>query len=113
MDPVKLTPREQLEIVSNGEIIVGPIGAATAMTLFAPEDCAIIELLPSRDIGGIYNSIGPAHWLGQPYHRIIGRRVRLGDNDRESPLYHDFEVDLEEVRHAVDLAIEDISNRGR
>jgi hypothetical protein len=39
--------------------------------------------------------------------------VRLGDNERESPLYHDFEVDLEEVRHAVDLAIEDISNRGR
>jgi hypothetical protein len=108
-DPAELPPREQLEMVSNAEIIVGTIGAATAMTLFAPEDCAIIELLPSRDIAGIYNSIGPAHWLGQPYRRIIGKRVRLGDNDRESPLYHDFEVDLEEVGRVVDLAIEVIS----
>jgi hypothetical protein len=99
-----LSAKEQLALIANAEMIVGPIGAAMAVTVFAPEDCAVIELHPEAPIGGLYNSISQAHWLGQPYQRVQGTRVLLPDNKVESAIFHDFSVDLRKLMMAVEEA---------
>jgi hypothetical protein len=99
-----LSAREQVSLIANAEMIIGPIGAAMAATIFAPEDCAVIELHPEAHISGMYNSIGQAHWLGQPYARVHGRRVLLPDNKVEAAIFHDYAIDLRKLRAAVETA---------
>ena len=96
------TPDEQIDLVTRAEIIIGAIGAATAVCAFAPEDCAIVEMTPSLGIFGIFNSIISSLILGQPFARIGGTRVILPDNHRPGPLWWDYAMDVGNVRAVLD-----------
>lgn len=67
----KLSIDEQLECVSDAEIIVVAIGGASVLTMMAPKNCVIIEL-SCPGILGTWASLAWAHMLGQAYHRITG-----------------------------------------
>ena len=99
------TPEEQLELVRSAETIIAPIGAATAVAAFAPEDCMIVEMTPERSIFGIFNATMSSLILGQPFARLTGSRVILPDNPRPEPLWWDYGVDLGVVRSVLDAVL--------
>lgn len=69
--PDVMTVSQQLEAMASAEIVVIPIGGSSAITMFAPEDCRVIELA----FPGIVGSFAASLWadvLGQRYERIDG-----------------------------------------
>ncbi len=94
---------EQLDAVCNAEVIWCPIGAASSITVFAPDDCLIVEMLGDQGVFGAYNSILAARSLGQSYVRIFGERVFLPDNTRPEGIFADFRIDVELCRRLLDV----------
>jgi hypothetical protein len=84
----------QIEILSQTKVLIGPIGANTSGSVFAPSDCSIIELVGNKNNFGAYNSIITSNLIGQPYHRYFGNQEILKDNPFPDPIEADFRVDL-------------------
>jgi capsular polysaccharide biosynthesis protein len=105
IDPALLSAQDQIKLVSNAEIIWCPLGAASAISMFAPDDCVVIEMVGDNKIFGAYNAIVAARVAGRPYHRIVGRRSHLPDNTRIEAIFADFEVDLDECDHVLSAAL--------
>ncbi|MCB2106643.1 MAG: glycosyltransferase family 61 protein [Rhodobacteraceae bacterium] len=93
------TPHEtMLEYVRNAELILSPLGAATAVAAFAPDDCMVVELTPSPDIFGMFNAAVSALLLGQPFTRVLGQRVELPDNTAQDKIYWDYSMEPKQIR---------------
>jgi hypothetical protein len=104
IDPADYSMRDQLEQVLNAEIIMGPLGAATSIAMLAPRDCRIIELVGDRFFG-MFNAIVSSVILGQPYQRVVGRRVRMSDNTRPEAIFADFVIQPEAFHTIVKKAV--------
>ena len=61
---------QQLEIMVNARFVISPIGAGSAMTMFAREDAKIIEISKSI-LSGNYNGKVSAFLLNQHFQRLI------------------------------------------
>jgi len=65
-----LSAKDQVNLVGNARAMILPIGAGASISLFAPTDCAIAEILPVS----LQAYFGPwtyACCLSQPYARIV------------------------------------------
>lgn len=93
--------RDLIALVRNAEIIVAPLGAATAAVAIAPADCIVTELTPSHTVFGKYNATIAALLLGQPFIRLPGARAVLPDNAAEEKIYWDYKTDLEQIRQLI------------
>lgn len=74
IDLSELSAEQQISTVANADLIVEVLGAAREVTLFAPPDCSIVELV----VPGMAGALGPyalASVLGQPFDRIVGTAV--------------------------------------
>ncbi len=87
--------------VRNADIIVAPLGAATAAAAIAPADCIVVELTPSPAILGKYNATFGALLLGQPFMRMVGQRVSLPDNTDPAEIYWDYTIDPAHIRDLI------------
>ncbi len=65
-----LPAKEQVQMVGNARAMILPVGAAAAVSLFAPMDCAVLELVPPT-IGALFGPVAYATCLGQPYVRLL------------------------------------------
>jgi hypothetical protein len=65
-----LSFREQVDLFSRAEYIVGPHGAGMANLLFAPVGARVVELFAPRFIGACFYGITIV--LGQPYAYLVG-----------------------------------------
>ena len=95
---VDTPPHVQLDYVRSAELIIAPLGAASAIAAFAPDDCMVVELQPPTKIFGMYNATVSALVLGQPFKRLMGQRIILPTNDQLRPINWDYEIDLAEIR---------------
>lgn len=111
VNPAALSAVEQVKLVANAEVIWCPLGAAAAVTLFAPDDCIIIEMVGDGTVFGAYNSIVSARVTGRPYHRIIGQRRYLADNERREAIYADFDVDINECKRVLSAVLDLLASR--
>ncbi|MSO72605.1 MAG: glycosyltransferase family 61 protein [Rhodospirillaceae bacterium] len=93
---------EQIRSVGSAEIIVSVGGSGSAMTHFAPDDCAIIEILPSHLVGGL-GSFGFAAVIGQSFTRIP---AEVTDHGAKLGLSNDSEVDIGRLRETVELTLQ-------
>jgi len=91
--PEIMTVGEQLDIIGRAGQIVMPIGGASPITMFAPEDCKVVELGFER-IVGVYASAIWADVLGQPYVRINGA---TGEKRGPLDIDYDYKIDVERV----------------
>jgi hypothetical protein len=103
IEPAQISVDQQLDAVSNAEIIWCPLGAASSISVMAPDDCVIIEMLGDKSVFGAYNSILAARCLGQSYARVHGQRVYLPDNTRKEGIYADFTIDIGICEQLIDL----------
>lgn len=103
VEPAEMSVDQQLNAVANAEIIWCPLGAASAISVMAPDDCVIIEMLGDKSVFGAYNSILAARCLGQSYARIHGERVYLPDNTRKEGIYADFKIDIDVCERLLDI----------
>lgn len=87
--------------IRNAEVIVAPLGAATAAAALAPADCIVVELTPSIEIFGKYNATLGSLILGQPFMRILGPRVVLPDNVEPSRIFWDYMIDADLIRQLI------------
>ena len=71
IQPETMTVDEQLTAMANAEVVVNPFGGASAMTMFAPEDCRVIEL-SFPGVAGVFAGSLWADVLGQQYERVDG-----------------------------------------
>ncbi len=94
-----LSVQEQLEAVSNAKFIVLTVGGTSAITMFAPRDCTIIEMSNPYMVG-TFGSTAWASILGQTFYRIHGKQV--GDSSPRIDL--DFNVDTELIRALIIVA---------
>ena len=91
--PETMTVGEQLEAMYNAETVVIPMGGASAITMFAPEDCKVVELA-FPEIAGVFAGSMWADVLGQTYERVNGV---AGAQTGGLPIDRDFTVPVEEV----------------
>jgi capsular polysaccharide biosynthesis protein len=98
-----MTVDQQLSAVANAEIIWCPLGAASSISVMAPDDCVVIEMLGDKSVFGAYNSILAARCLGQSYARVHGQRVYLADNTRKEGIYADFKIDINDCEELLNL----------
>ena len=91
--PETMTVGEQLTAMANAEVVVNPFGGASAMTMFAPEDCRVIEL-SFPGVAGVFAGSMWADVLGQTYERVDGVP---GEQTGKLAIDRDFTVPVEEV----------------
>ena len=91
--PETMTVDEQLSAMANAEVVVNPFGGASAMTMFAPEDCRVIEL-SFPGVAGVFAGSMWADVLGQTYERVDGVP---GEQTGKLAIDRDFTVPVEEV----------------
>jgi capsular polysaccharide biosynthesis protein len=94
LDPAHLEISEQIALINEAEVVCGPIGAATSMSIFGPRTCKVIELIGDKRNFGAFNSVISSALIGQPYGRVYGERVWLSDNKNPEPIYADFTLDI-------------------
>jgi tetratricopeptide (TPR) repeat protein len=97
VDPGSLTIRQQIDIASSAEIIVGILGAGMNLLLFAPANIPIVELkyrVPSMDVTAVFSKS-----IGQSHYAVWGRPLAM-TNDED--LNSDFEVDAAAVERLVE-----------
>ena len=93
ISPERMTVDEQLDAMGAAEVIVNPFGGASAMNMFAPEDCKVIELSFPPVVGSFAGSMW-ADVLGQQYVRVDGVP---GEQTGPLPIDRDFTVPVAEV----------------
>ena len=93
IQPETMTVGEQLTAMANAEVVVNPFGGASAMTMFAPEDCRVIEL-SFPGVAGVFAGSLWADVLGQTYERVDGVP---GEQTGKLAIDRDFTVPVEEV----------------
>ena len=91
--PETMTVDEQLTAMANAAVVVNPFGGASAMTMFAPEDCRVIEL-SFPGVAGVFAGSLWADVLGQTYERVDGVP---GEQTGKLAIDRDFTVPVEEV----------------
>jgi len=88
-----MTLDEQLDLVSQSELIVMTAGASSPITMLAPINCKIVELtIPI--FAAVFGSRSWARIIGQQFHRIDGVPV---NNKRDAKINADFTIDVDEV----------------
>ena len=98
ISPERMTVHEQLEVMAAAEVVVNPFGGASAITMFAPEDCRVVELA----FPGIVGSFAGTMWadvLGQDYKRVDGV---AGEQTGSLAIDKDYTVPVDEVLRRVD-----------
>lgn len=89
--PGELSVAEQIALFRSASIVVAPHGAALTNMVFAPADCAIVEIFGENYINGCYWAL--ASILGQDHTFVVGEAAHL---DYRVPL-----ASLEKVIHEV------------
>lgn len=72
-----MTLRQQIDLFADAKLIMGPHGAGIQNALWAPEGCAVLELISPRYFSGVYWTL--AESLGQPYGLVAGHTSPEGD----------------------------------
>ena len=88
---------EQVKAVSEANIIVGALGASTALTLFAKDNAQVIELHPGKGVAGQYNCVHATLAHSLRYEKLIGKRALLSDNLRNDTIFWDYIIELWEL----------------
>lgn len=99
----EMSPKEQLDLASQTEILVMPIGGGSMVSMFLPKDAFIVDLMYKRFYSQL-TSINFAHVLGQYYHRIDGNPVSVPDERKGTvtePFDYDFEISLVDLSDAL------------
>ena len=89
-----ITLIDQIKKLSNASVVVSPVGAGSAMAMFAPSDAVIIEV-SDRNLFGGYNGVISAVLLNQCFHRVITKNEGLHVSDS---LKEDFDGDLKQLK---------------
>jgi len=76
VEPDRLSLREQIALFSDARLIMGPHGAGIQNALWAPQGCAMLELVSPRYFSGIYWTL--AESLGNPYGLVTGHTPQDG-----------------------------------
>ncbi|MBM3515717.1 MAG: glycosyltransferase family 61 protein [Alphaproteobacteria bacterium] len=106
-----LGAEEQIRKVSNAEIIITPWGAGSAISVFAPVDCIIVELSPPN-VSGALGSFGFAAICGRPFIRREGhyanaediKAAGLPENPSKLKVDADFSIDLADLERHITAA---------
>ena len=102
-----LSAQEQVQLVGNARAMILHSGAANAISLFAPQDCAIVEFQPTS-VSAYFGPLAYASCLGQPYRRIHCR-VGTAEEAQAAGLamnsVHSFDADYWVDCQALDAAL--------
>lgn len=104
----RLPIKAQLEIISQAEIIISPLGAGAGMIMFAPKNVSVVELT-HEDVCGVWSRIW-CDLLGQRYHPIICEKVAIQttqETGTQEKVHADYDLlpDIQQVLSAVKQAI--------
>ncbi len=84
--PNEMSVKQQIEAFSAAEIVVAPHGAANTNMIFAPENAALIELLPKSHTEQLF------WWITSLNKQLYGRIICNDD-----PVTKDMVVDIEKL----------------
>lgn len=99
IDPASLSFPEQVLLLQNAEIVVGPIGAAMANAIFAPPGLKVIGLSPYFQGADYYYFTNLMGALGHELYYVLGPQV---DQPNVHWLHRDYVVDLQALKSALD-----------
>ena len=89
---------KQINAIANARVVVSPVGAGSAMAMFAPADAVVIEIA-SRELFGGYNGIISGLLLNQSFYRVISDIK--GENMNDVSLREDFVGDLQALKNTL------------
>lgn len=99
VDPAKLTPQQQVELLSQTSIVAGPTGAAFANLIFAPRGMAAMCFAPRQSAKNYYPALG--HATGSRFEWMLGEFHHEGFHGAGFPQLPYF-VDIEVFSAALD-----------
>jgi capsular polysaccharide biosynthesis protein len=99
VDPGALTFREQVELFSEAEIVVGSHGAGLTNAAFMAPGGAVVELTHTGRVVWTFHEVACAS--GHAYACVVGDMT----SGQDQPMFADFAVDVEAVDKAVRAAI--------
>ena len=88
----------QINAMANARVVVSPVGAGSAMAMFAPADALVIEIA-GRSLFGGYNGIISSLLLNQSFYRVISDIK--GEDMNHLSLREDFVGDLQELKNTL------------
>lgn len=97
VDPAELSFAEQVQLCSQAEIIIAPIGAALANMIFAHENCKILILSPYFDGANYYYYSNLAATLGHKCYYLVGPPT----NSRIHPMHSQYNIEIQTLRTSI------------
>jgi capsular polysaccharide biosynthesis protein len=92
VDPAKLSFSEQMMLFQQARVIVSPIGAALASTVFSPRACKIIALSPYYENANYYYFANLMNSLGHDLQYVLGEQIAKGPE--RNLLNRDYVIDI-------------------
>jgi hypothetical protein len=99
----ELSFREKAALFSGARAVVGPVGAGLANILFCAEGTPLVELLPHNLVVPDYLDLTAR--LGMPHYPLICAREAESAHRATADRQDDLTVDLDALRHTVQLAL--------
>lgn len=108
----EMSAAEQIALVARAEMIVMAGGASSPITMFAPADCIVLEMV-NRHIVGTFGAVAFGHILGFVVQRIVGEDVPSPDL-RDRPIIDmNYHVPVATIAAALDAAASLVARRRR
>ena len=93
IDPVDLDFLDQISLFQNSRIIVSPIGAALANSIFSPQGTTVIALAPYYENANYFYFTNLMASLRQNLHFVVGKQCRT--SSRVPLIHQNYEVDAD------------------
>lgn len=97
VDPAKLSFAEQIQLCSQAEIIIAPVGAALANMIFASERCKILILSPYHEGANYYYYSNLAATLGHPCYYVVAPLKDL----RTHPMHSQYNIEIKALMTSI------------
>lgn len=100
IDPGLLTIKEQVGIFREAEIVISPVGASLANTIFSKPGCKIIGLAPYYKNANYYFFSNFMAILGHDLYYVLGEQDK---NDHNHLMHRKYFIDIDALEKAIKL----------
>jgi capsular polysaccharide biosynthesis protein len=108
----QMSAAEQIDLVSRAEMIVMAGGASSPITMFAPTDCVVVEMV-NRHIVGTFGAVAFGHILGFVVQRLVGEDVPSADLRDRPMIDMNYRVPVAMMAAVLDAAATLVAQRRR
>ncbi len=98
VEPASLSFAEQVLLFHDAELIISPVGAALANTIFTKQGCKVIALSPYYKNANYYYFSNLMGTLGHDLYYVLGPQVEMAGH----PFHKNYNINVDDLREALE-----------